>query len=74
MRIVTICRPLLGGVYSVVLSLRRALDERGVDLTWVAAGRTLSRDILETATKEELAFGAVSRMRSSFRTAERGKT
>jgi glycosyltransferase involved in cell wall biosynthesis len=50
---------MLGGIYSVVLSMRRALAEQGVDLTWVAAGRTMSRDVLETATKEDMVFGAV---------------
>jgi glycosyltransferase involved in cell wall biosynthesis len=59
MRIVTICLPALGGLYSVFLNLRRAIQPYGADLTWFAAGKSIARQALESATAEDLAAGAL---------------
>ena len=59
MRIVTICMPALGGLYSVFLNLRHALQPYGADLTWVAAGKSIARLALDAATAEDLSFGAL---------------
>ena len=59
MRIVTIYHPMTGGVYSVVLAMRRALADAGVDLTWLAAGKSLSGEIRKTANGDDFSFGAI---------------
>jgi glycosyltransferase involved in cell wall biosynthesis len=59
MRIVTICLPAFGGIYSVFLNLRRALQPYGAELTWVAAGKSIARQALEAATAQDLAAGAL---------------
>jgi glycosyltransferase involved in cell wall biosynthesis len=59
MRIVTICMPALGGLYSVFLNLRHALQPYGADLTWVAAGKSIARQAHDAATAEDLSFGAL---------------
>ncbi len=59
MRIVTICLPALGGIYSVFLNLRRALQPYGADLTWVAAGKSIARQALDAATAQDLASGTL---------------
>lgn len=59
MRVLTICLPMIGGLYSVVLTLRRALEPYGVDLRWIAAGKTIARRAYEGGTPQDFHFGSL---------------
>ncbi|MGD0200501.1 MAG: glycosyltransferase family 4 protein [Bryobacteraceae bacterium] len=57
MRVVNICLPLLGGIYSVFLTMRRGLAPHGVEVTWVAAGKTADDMCRSAAMPEDAAIG-----------------
>jgi glycosyltransferase involved in cell wall biosynthesis len=59
MRVLTICLPMIGGLYGVVLGLRRSLQPHGVDLRWLAAGKSIAGQARESGTPADLATGAL---------------
>jgi len=50
---------MISGLYSVVLTLRRELARHGIDLGWIAAGKTIARRAHEGGTPEDFSFGTL---------------